>query len=127
MSHRVEAAGASGMPRDEDQFVLRRAGFAPLQEVLNFGGTIVLIDAEKADVQIVARVFKIVRIAAEERDLLFGSKHQAHVGVLLELIQVILPPLEQRDYVASQTRLLELLLFDRIDRGAASQLRLGGR
>ena len=55
-------------------------------------GLSVFVDAEEADVEIVARILEVVRVAAVERDLLLGSEDQADVGVLLVAIKMYSPP-----------------------------------
>ena len=76
--------GAAGVAGDEDEFVLLAAVRAPLQVVLDLDRLVVLVDAEEADVEVVARVLEVVRVAAEEGDLLLGGEDEADVGVLLE-------------------------------------------
>ena len=71
------------MAGDEDQLVVRDAVLAPLQIVLDLGRLVVLVDAEEADVEVEARVLEVVRVAAEEGDLLLGREDEADVGVLL--------------------------------------------
>ena len=97
---RVEPIGVARMAGDEDQLILRGAVLAPLEVMLDLGRLAVLVDAEKADVEIVARIREVVRIAAVEGDLLLRSEHQANVRVMLETIEVILPALIERDDLA---------------------------
>jgi hypothetical protein len=61
---------------------------------------------EQADVQIEAGVLKIVRIAAEEGDVLFRREHQPHVGVFFQTVQVVQAALVQGDHVAPQAGLV---------------------
>ena len=75
--------------------------------MLDFGGLAVFINAEQADVQIKAGIFKVVRVAAVERDLLLRREDEAHVGVFLETVQMILAALIQRDHVAAEAGLVE--------------------
>ena len=51
--------------------------------VLELRRLAVLVGAEEADVEVVARVLEVVRIAAEEGDVELGGEHQADVGVFL--------------------------------------------
>ena len=83
MGHGVQPIGAARMPGDEDQLVVGRAGLAPVQKVLELDRLVVFIDAEEADIEVVARILEIVRVAAEKRDVLLRREHQPHVGVLL--------------------------------------------
>ena len=73
-----------GWPATKTSSSSLRAVRAPLQVVLDLGRLAVLVDAEEADVEVVARVLEVVRVAAEEGDLLLGGEDEADVGVLLE-------------------------------------------
>ena len=90
------------MPGDEHQLSLPCPGFAPLQIMLRMNRFIVFVNSEEADVEVVARIFKVIRVAAVKGDLLLRREHQTHIGVALEAIEVILPALIQRDDVAAQ-------------------------
>ena len=98
------------------------ARLAPLQIVLELGRLAVLVDAEEADVEIVARILEVVRVAAEEGDVLLRREDQPHVGVLLVAVEMVLPALVERDHVAAQPGLVERFLFDRVHHGAAGLL-----
>ena len=100
-------AGAPGMAGDEDQLVFLRARRAPLEVMLDFGRLAVFINAEQADVQIEPGIFKVVRVAPVKRDLLFRREDEAHVGVFLETVEVILATLIQRDHVAAEAGFVE--------------------
>ena len=89
------------MAGDEDQFVVAGPVLAPFQVVLDLGRLVVLVDAEEADVEVVARILEVVGIAAEEGDLLLRGEDQADVGVLLVAIEVILAALVEGDDVAA--------------------------
>ena len=90
---------------------------APLQEMLDLGRLAVLVDAEEADVEIVARVLEVVRVAAEEGDVLLRGEDQPHVGVFLVAIEMVQAALVQRDHVAAQAGLVERFFFDRVHHG----------
>ena len=100
------------MTGNEDQLVFLCAGFAPFQIVLEPGRLAVFIDTEKAHIEVEARVFEIVGIAAVEGDLLLRREDQADIGVFLVAIKMILPALVKRDHVTAQTGLIERLFFD---------------
>ena len=100
------------MAGDEHQFAVARAGLAPLQVMRRLRGLAVLVGAEQADVEVEARVLEVVRVAAEEGDLLFGREDQPDVGVFLVAVEVILAALVEGDHVAAQAGLVERLLFD---------------
>ncbi len=113
---RIHPIGVARMAGDEHQLSFGGARRAPVQIIGNFRGMSVLVHAKQADVQIVARVFEIVGIAAEERDGLLWSEHQADIGVALVAIQVIEPTVIKRNHVAAQAGGVERLLLDRVDR-----------
>src|SRR5205814_697916 len=96
----------------------------PLQVVLNLRRLAVFVDPEEAHIEVEARKLEVVRIAAEERDLLLGREDQADVGVALETIKMIRAALVERDDIAPQARLLARLLFDFRDDLAASLRRV---
>ena len=79
-----------GWPETKTSSSSLRAVLAPLQVVLDLGRLVVLVDAEEADVEVVARILEVVRVAAEEGDLLLRGEDQADVGVLLEAVEVVL-------------------------------------
>ena len=113
------------MPRHEDQFIVAGAVATPGQVVLDLGRLVVLVDAEEGDVQVVARVLEVVRIAAEERDRLLGREYQTDIRVLLVAVKVILRSLVERDDLTLELGLVGRLLLDLGDGGAAGGERLG--
>src|SRR5690242_264535 len=102
MSHGVQALGAAGIAGNENQIAFGGASFAPLQEIRYVHGLVVLINAEKTDVQVITGIFKIVWIAAEEGDRLLRRKNQTHIGVTLVAIEMILSAVVERNHVAAQ-------------------------
>ena len=84
MRHGVQPVGLARMAGNEHQLAVARAGEAPFQVVFDLGRLAVLVDAEEADVEVVSRVLEVVRVAAEEGDLLLGRKDQPHIRVFLE-------------------------------------------
>ena len=98
-----------GMAGDEDQLSVLGARLAPFQIMLDLGRFAVFVDAEEADVQIVARILEIVRIAAEKGDLLLRREDQPHVGVVFVRVEVIQPALVERDHVAPQAGLVAVI------------------
>ena len=67
--------------------------------MFHLGGFSILIDAEKGDIEVETGVFKIVRVAAIEGDLLFGGEHKPHIGILFESVKVINPALVKGDHI----------------------------
>ena len=127
MGHGVQAIGLARVAGDEDQLAVGRPGRRPLQVVLDLGRLAVLIDAEEADVEVVAGILEIVRIAAEEGGVLLGGEDQPHVGVLLVAVEMVQPAVVERDHVAPQAGLLDRFLLDRVHDRAAGLFRLGQR
>ena len=127
MGHGVQAIGLARVTGDEDQLAVGRPARRPLQVVLDLGRLAVLINAEEADVEVIAGIFEIVRIAAEEGDVLFGREDQADVGVFLVAIEMVLTAVVKRDDIAPQARLLRRFLLDGVHDRAAGLFRLGQR
>jgi hypothetical protein len=74
--------------------------------MLNLGRLVVFVDPKETDIEIVAGILEVVRVATEKRNVLLWRKYQANVRVLFELVQVILATLEQRHHVAPHPSLL---------------------
>ena len=108
-----------GWPETKTRSPSRRPRWGEAQVIADAGRLAVFVGAEKADVQIEARKFKIVRVAAEEGRLLFGGENDAHVGVAFVAVKMIGAPLPQRHHVGAQARLVQRFLFDLRDDGAA--------
>ncbi len=127
--HRVEPVGMGRVAGDQHEIAVRQRRGIPLQ-ILRLDRFAVLVDAEEADVEVVARIFEVVGIAAEIGDLLLRREDQPHVGVSLVAVELVQPAAVERDDVAAESGLLERLLFD-VDHGGPPQLfglgRVGGR
>src|SRR5262249_44008405 len=59
----------------ENQFTVVRPAGIEFQKVLDLGRLAIFVDAKQTDVEIVARILEVVRIAAEEGHLLLGSEN----------------------------------------------------
>ena len=59
----------------------------------------VFVDTENSGVQVVPRIFEIVRVTAEESDRRFRRPNQTHVGVFFVLVEVILPTTVESDHI----------------------------
>src|SRR3954467_538470 len=105
MRNRIQSTGPPRMARDKNQFIVPRARSAPAQIMFDLRRLAVLIDPEEANIEVVPRILKIVRVAPEKCDCLLRRKHQPNIGVLLELIKMIFTALKQRYHVAPQTGL----------------------
>ena len=107
------------MARNENQLAVARARGREAQIILDPGRLAVFVGAEKADVQIEARKFKIVRVPAKKRRLLFGRENEADVGIAFVAVKMIRAPLPQGHHVGAQARGVLRFLFDLRDDAAA--------
>src|SRR5258708_38467817 len=96
----------------ENEIAILSAGLAPLEIVSRMHRFVVLIRAEETDVEIVAGILEVVGIAAEEGDADFRGEDEAHVGVFLVAVEVVLTALEKRHYIAAKSGFLHRLLLD---------------
>ena len=102
----------SRMPRNKHQISVSGALRIPLQIVLAVDWLTVFVHAVKSHVQVVARVCEIVRIAPEERSLLFRCKDQPHVRVFLVAIEPIFAALVQCDDIRTEAGLFGAFLLN---------------
>ena len=109
---RALAPGGPWMSRDENQFILPHPLLGPAQIVFGVRGLVIFVDAEERDVQVVARVREIVRIATEECRVEFGREHQAHVRVLFVFVEVVDFARVECHYVATQPGRAGAIFFD---------------
>jgi len=89
LRHGQEPFGRTGVAGNKDQLILFRPGWRPMQVMVEMDGLVVLADPEKGDVEVVAEINEIVGIAADKCGVKLGREHQAHVGVLLLLVEVV--------------------------------------
>src|SRR5688572_1774267 len=101
--HRQQAAGRTGVTRDEHQFILGRSCFAPLEVMIDFSGSAVLIRSEETNIQDVPWKFEIVGIASKKSGLLLRRKYQPNVGILFRAIKVVLTALIQGHDITAQS------------------------
>lgn len=126
LGHRHEAARTAGVAGDKCQLALGRAIPAPLEVVGDLDRLVVLVNSEQAKIEVETGILKIVGIASEEGDLLFGREGQADIGVTFESVEMVLSTLIQRHHVAAQACLVEGFFFDfRDDLPAGSEGVLG--
>ncbi len=87
----------------------------------------IFIGPHEAHVEIEARVGEVVRVAAEEGDLLLGREHQPDILVALEPIELVLPAPVHAHHLAGPVFLaLAALLLDGVDHlGSLSRGGLG--
>ena len=105
LRHSQHAPRVAGMSRDEDQIALFYSHGRPLQIVLEMSRLSVFVDPEECDVQIVAGIGEVVRIASEKGDIELRRKHQSHVRVLFVFVQVVnLPGIKSDDVTAQSGR-----------------------
>ena len=75
-------------------------------------GLVVFVDAEKADIEVVAGEFEIVRVAAVEGDLGFRGEDETNVGVAFEAVEVIRAALVEGYDVATEAGFIARFFFD---------------
>src|SRR5882672_11148990 len=102
VSHCVETLGAARISGNENQVTFRGARLTPLQEMFRVHCLVILVDSEKTDVQVVARILEIVGVAAEERDRFLRCEYQTHIGVALVPVEAIPAAVVERNHVAAQ-------------------------
>src|SRR4029077_15997114 len=87
--NRIQASRGSGISGDEYKLAIHSSWSAPLQVVCALDRQVLLIHPEEADVEIVARIFEIIRVASKECCILLGREDQPHIGVFLVAIQMV--------------------------------------
>ena len=102
LRHSVEAGGRAGVAGHKDELAGGGALRVPLQIVRGLYGLVVLVDAEKRHVKVVAGISEIVGVAPEKGDLPFRRKDQAHVGIFLVAIEPVLAPVVEGNHVGAQ-------------------------
>ena len=100
------------MSRDEYRLVFGGSAGIPFQEMLGADWRAVLVHAKDREVEVVTRIGKVVRVAAEEGHLLLGREHQPDVGVLLVTVEPILCALVERHDVGPQAGSIEAFFLD---------------
>src|SRR6185369_8737462 len=105
--HGQQPAGPSRMTGDENEFAVARARRREAEKILYRRRLAILVGAEQANIQIVARELEVVGIAAVERNLLLRREYQSHVGVAFEAIQMIRAALPKRDDIGAQARAIQ--------------------
>src|SRR5437773_3305967 len=108
----IEPLSGSWMTRDEHQIPVCGALWVPFQVIRALDRLAVFVDPEQREVEVVARIREVVRIASEESSLVLGSENQPHVRVLLVAVEPVFTALIERDHVGPQAGLLQALAFD---------------
>ena len=88
------------------------------------GRLAVLVNPEETDIEIVARILEVIRVAAIKGRLLLGRKNKADIGVSLVTIKLIRAAFVKGDDVAAQPGLVFRFFLDLRDDRAP---RLQGR
>ncbi len=83
----------------------------------------VVVDAEEANIEVVARELEVVGIAAERGHVPVRREDEAYVGIFLVAVEIVARAAEKGDDVAREPGAVERFLLDRGGRGA--QLCLG--
>src|SRR6516164_6782399 len=86
--------------------------------MLHLGWLSVFVGAEQADVEVIARIFKIIRIATKECDLFLRGEDEPDIRVFFRTIQVVLSTTVKRDYLALQPSFIFRLFLDGSHDGA---------
>ena len=124
LGHGVVSLRGARIAGDKDQLTGRRAFGATLEIVVGVQWLAVVVDAEDGHIEVVARIGEVIRIAAEEGRLLFGRKDDAHIGVLLVLIEPVFAAVVERNHVGAPAGLLGAFVFDGGNFGFAGLKRL---
>ena len=102
LGDRQLAIGAARIADDDRQLVFFGAILREREIVGDLGRLAVLVGAQHAHVEVVAREVEVVRVAAEERHRQFRREHQAHVLVAMVLVYVVDAAVVQVDHVAAR-------------------------
>jgi hypothetical protein len=97
---RLESRGVAGMPGYEDEFARMRAREVYFQVVRRSRGLAVLVRPQDREIERPARTLKVIRIAAERRDVRFRGEHEPYVVVAFVFVQKVLASLVQGDGLA---------------------------
>ena len=124
---RGSAHGRGRIASRKHQIAVFGSRRAPLQKLGRRSRLAVLVDAQKRNIQPVPQIRHAVPFSAEKGQRIFGSKHQAYVGVLPILIEIVAAAGKQRYHRTRVCGLGRALAFDARDPGVARLQRLGGR
>ena len=86
---------------NKNQFAVGRPLGIEFKKVLDLRWLAIFVNAEQADIEIVARILEIVGITAEESHLLFGGEDQADVVIALVSIEMVRAALIQGNDIRS--------------------------
>src|SRR5262249_20765637 len=93
LAYRKLSIRPARIPAHERQLAIRRTLRVPLQIMLDLRRLPVFVSAKDRNIEIVARIFEIIGIAAAKRDLSLGGEGQPHVVVTSVAIKMILSAL----------------------------------
>src|SRR5215469_378029 len=100
------------MSGDKNELIVAHSRRRPLQVVVQVGRLVVLVDAEKRDIEVVARIFEVVRIPAEEGNVELGREDQTDIRILLVLVKVVYLSRIKSDHVAAEASRSAAILLD---------------
>src|SRR5438128_8969722 len=100
--------------REHNELAIRRALGRPF-EVISLRGLAVLVNTKERNVEVVARISKVVVVAAEKACLLLDRENQPDVGVLLVPVEPVFASAVKRHHLASQLRCFGRLFPDSCD------------
>ena len=104
LGHGQLALGGAGAAGHEHRLARLRRGVGPGQIIRRRRRLAALVEAQEGAIEGEAREVEVVRIAAEEGRVELRREHQAHVGVLAELVNLELAALVEADHLAAVAR-----------------------
>ena len=105
LAHRQQARGRAGVAGHEHRVTLGRGVRIPAQEARALDRTAVLIGAQEAGIEGVAREVEIVRVPTEEGRLVLGGEHQPDVVIAAEFVQGVPAAAVEADDLAVEFRI----------------------
>ena len=86
----------TGAPAHECELAIARSARIPFQEIVDPGWLAVFVDTKDADIEIEARIFEIIWVAAVKGHLLFRRENDSHIIIAFVTIKMIRPALIKR-------------------------------
>src|ERR1700731_4570494 len=83
--------------------------------MIDLGRLPVLVGPKNTNIEVVARILKIIRVASVKCNLLFGRKDETDIVVSFVAIEVVNGALIKRDHIGAKASLVFTFLFDRGD------------
>src|SRR5881392_3187417 len=80
--------------------------------MIDFGGFAIFVDAKNADIEIVTRVFEIIRVAAIKGHLLFRRENDPYVVVTLVAVEMVDTALIKSHDIGAESRSVFAFFFN---------------